>query len=86
MGRKYSIEDHEAYRDRVDAEQAAKVQARAERVEKETARRGFLREGGTEEQFEQAWPSIRDQARHQRALDRDEAARRAQRANPHSRI
>ena len=76
----------EQYRARVDAEEAAKEQARRERTEKETARRGFIREGGTEEQFERAWPELRDRARHQRTLDRDRAAREAQRANSGSRI
>jgi hypothetical protein len=86
MGRKITAEEHEEYRARVDAEEAAKEQQQRERVERATARRGFLREGGTEEQFERAWPELRDRARHQRALDRDRAAREAQRAQSGSRI
>jgi hypothetical protein len=74
------------YRARVDAEQAKEAQERRERTEKETARRGFIREGGTEEQFERTWPELRDQARYQRTLDRDRAAREAQRASSGSRI
>jgi hypothetical protein len=86
MSERYTIEQHEEYRARVDAEQAAKEQARREKMEKETARRGFIKEGGTEEQFERAWPELRDQARHQRTLDRDKAAREAHRAHSSSRI
>ena len=86
MTERYMAEQHEEYRARVDAEKAAKEQARRERTEKETARRGFIREGGTEEQFERAWPELRDRARHQRSLDRDKAAREAHRARSGSRI
>lgn len=86
MTERYTKEQHEEYRARVDAEEAAKEQARRERTEKEAARRGFIREGGTEEQFERAWPELRDRARHQRSLDRDKAAREAQRAQSGSRI
>jgi hypothetical protein len=85
MTERYTAKRHEEYRARVDAEQAAKEQARREKMEKETARRGFIKEGGTEEQFERAWPELRDQARHQRTLDRDKAVE-AQRAHSSSRI
>lgn len=86
MGKKYTLEQHQA---RVEAEEkrkAKEAQERRERTEKETARRGFIREGGTEEQFERAWPELRDRARHQRSLDRDRAAREAQRAHSSGRI
>jgi hypothetical protein len=86
MGRKYTKEMHEEYRRTEDERIAKEEQARRERTEKETTRRGFIREGGTSEQFERAWPELRDRARHQRALDRDRAAREAQRAQSGSRI
>ncbi len=86
MTEKDTLEQHEEYRSRVDAEQAKEEQVRRERTERETARRGFIREGGTAEQFEKAWPEIRDRDRHQRSLDRDKAAREAQRAQSGSRL
>jgi hypothetical protein len=44
------------------------------------ARRAYLADGGTEEDFEKAWPEMREQMRRQRAMDAEREARQSQRA------
>ncbi len=57
---------------------AKEEQDRKERVEKDTARRGWVADGGDEASFEKTWPSMRDEARGERVLEAGrEAGRRA---------
>ena len=56
------------------------------RLEKDNARRAYLAEGGTEEEFEAAWPELREEARRQRAINREQEARDRQRESAVSRI
>ncbi len=75
----YNLEQHEEYRAKVDAEEAAKEQARVEKAEKETARRAWVNDGGSESAFEKQWPRLRDEARADRVKSADQRAREAQR-------
>jgi len=86
MGRRYSKVDHEAYRKEQDERAAKEERERRERWEEYNARRACLAEGGTEEEFEAAWPEIREEARRQRAMNREQEARERQRASAVSRI
>jgi hypothetical protein len=75
MSEKYTQEMHEAYRKEQDENAAKEVEARNERMEKETAKRAWMADGGREAAFEKAWPKVRDQGRRQRVLDADKRAR-----------
>ena len=48
---------------------------RNERMEKTTAKRAWMADGGREGDFEKAWPQLRDQGRRQRVLGADKRAR-----------
>jgi len=75
MTEKYTKEMHEAYRKQQDEKAAKEEQGRNERMEKESAKRAWLADGGREADFEKAWPQLRDQGRRQRVLDADKRAR-----------
>ena len=83
---KYIIEDHRAHVEAEEKRKAEEEQARAERVDKEGARRAWLADGGDERAFEKAWPSLRDERRRQRVVGADERARQEMRRNVASRI
>ena len=86
MGERYTKEMHEEYRRKQD-EKAAKQEAeRREYVEKESARKAWIREGGRPEDFEREWPALRDEGRRRRVIDADRQAREHQRASGVSRI
>ena len=86
MSPKYTREMHEEYR-REQVEKAAKEEReRRERLEEDIARRAYMAEGGTEEEFEKAWPQMREEGRRQRAMSREREAREGQRARGLSRI
>ncbi len=57
---------------------------RKERVEKDTARRGWVADGGNAADFEKAWPKLRDEARGERVLEAARRAREEQRRQTHS--
>ena len=86
MGPKYTLEDHEAYRKEQEQKAAKEEEARNARMEKESARRAWLADGGRASEFEKAWPGLRDAARKQRVMDADQRAREMQRAHGPSRI
>ena len=67
-------------------QEAKEEEARGARMEKEGARRAWLRDGGSEADFEKEWPSLRDQARRQRVMDADRRAREQMRNGTTSRI
>ena len=76
---RYTIEDHERYRKEV-AEQAAREQReRQEWGAKGAARIEHLRAGGTEKEFEAAWPGIRQEQLKKLSVDTDAEGRAAQR-------
>ena len=82
----YTIEDHEAYREKVEAEERKEAADRKERVTIEHARRQWLRGNGDEATFEKQWPSIYEQIQKEQREERiknatreDTAAREAQR-------
>ncbi len=86
MGRKYTAEMHEKYREEQDEKAAAEETARRERTEKEAARRAWVADGGNAGDFEKAWPALRDEDRGQRVLGADREAREAQRRQTHKAI
>ncbi len=63
---------------------AKEEQDRKERVEKDTARRGWVADGGGAADFEKAWPKLRDEARGERVLEAGRRAREEQRRQTHS--
>jgi hypothetical protein len=83
---RYTLEDHEAYRKEQDEKTAKEEEARTQRMEKETARRAWLADGGSESDFEKTWPKLRDEGRRKRVIDADRHACELQRAHGPSRI
>jgi hypothetical protein len=83
---RYTLEDHEAYRKEQDEKAAKEEEARRERSEKESARRAWTSDGGSEADFEREWPELRNEGRRRRAVDADKRARDAHRASGVSRI
>lgn len=80
---------HEEYRREQDEKAAKLERERRERLEKDNARRAYLAEGGTEEEFEKAWPEMHEQlaeARRRRSMNREQEARERQRESAVSRI
>ena len=55
-------------------------------MEKETARKAWIRDGGSEADFEKAWPKLRDEGRRLRVMDADRKARETMQASGVSRI
>jgi hypothetical protein len=86
MGKRYSLEEFEEYRRQQDERAAKQEEERKERVEKNSARRAWTRDGGSERDFERAWPEMRDAARKRRIMDADQRARASQRGSGVSRI
>ena len=83
---KYTKEMYEEYRKEQDEKAAKEEKARRDRWEEHAARVAYLAEGGTEQEFEAAWPEMREEARRQRAIDREREAREGQRASRVSRL
>ena len=48
---RYSLEDHEVYRKEQDEKAARKTEGRSERMEKESARRAWIADGGAGRTF-----------------------------------
>ena len=86
MGKTYTKEMHEAYRQKEDEKAAKEEEARNERMEKESARRAWLGDGGREADFEKEWPKLRDEGRRRRVVDAARRAREVQQASGVSRI
>jgi hypothetical protein len=86
MSGTYTKEMHEAYSKEQDEKAKKEEEANRERMEKESARRAWLADGGSESDFRREWPSLRDQARRQRVMDADRRAREAMRSGTTSRI
>jgi hypothetical protein len=81
MSERYTKEMYEEYRSKQDEAEAKKQEEQRERVEKESARQAWIRDGGRSEDFEREWPKIRDEARRQRVADADKRARETMRAS-----
>lgn len=86
MAGKYTLEQFEANRQARQEREAREAEERKERVAKEAARRAWLRDGGSERDFERQWPEMRVEARRRRIADADSRARAAQRGSGVSRI
>ena len=67
MGEKYTKEQ--------DEKAAKEAEELREMMEKESARRAWMPDGGREADFEKAWPAMRDEGRRQRVMDADRRAR-----------
>jgi len=83
---KYTKEMFEEYRQEQDEKAAKEEPQRRDRWEEENARRAYLAEGGMAEEFEGAWPELREESRRRRAMNREREAREGQRAGGMSRI
>jgi hypothetical protein len=83
---RYTLEDHEAYRQEQDEKAAKEAEERRERTEKESARRAWLADGGKEADFQREWPRLRDEGRRRRVVDADRRARETMQASGVSRI
>jgi hypothetical protein len=79
-------EMHDAFRKEQDEKAAKEAQERGQRMEKANARRAWLADGGSEADFEKAWPSLRDEGRRRRVMDADRRAREQMRNGTTSRI
>ncbi len=86
MGKRYTLEQFEADKQARKEREAREEQDRRERAEKESARRAWICDGGTNGDFERAWPQLRDRMRGQRIADADRRAREEMRASGVSRI
>ena len=86
MGKKYTKEDYEEYRRKVDEQAKKEEEANRERMEKESARRAWLADGGSAADFEREWPKLRDEGRRRRVMDADKHARELMQASRVSRI
>jgi hypothetical protein len=84
--KRYTLEDHEAYRKEQDEKAAKEAEERREEMEKEAGRRAWIRDGGREADFEKEWPKLRDQGRRRRVIDADRKAREEMRNGTTSRI
>jgi hypothetical protein len=82
----YTADDHKDYRRRQDEKAAKEAEEQRERMEKESARRAWLADGGREADFEKAWPQLRDEGRRRRVVDADRHARETMQASGVSRI
>jgi len=78
---KYTEEMHEAYRKEQDEKAAREAEGRSERMEKESARRAWIADGGSEADFERDWPKLRDEGRRRRVLGADRRARETMQAS-----
>jgi hypothetical protein len=76
---KYTLEEHQQYVEEQQRKAKEAEQARREQVEKETARRAWVADGGDEEGFQQYWPLLRDEGRAERTKNADRQAREVQR-------
>lgn len=86
MGERYTAEMADRFlREKTEREAAAEL-ARREQSEKQSARKAWVEDGGSEGDFERQWTELRDEARRRRVMDADRAAREAQRARGVSRI
>jgi hypothetical protein len=83
---RYTLEDHEAYRKEQDEKAAKEAEERTQRMEKETARRAWLADGGSDKDFEKTWPQLRNEGRRRRVVDADRHAREAMQTSGVSRI
>jgi hypothetical protein len=83
---RYTLEDFEAYRREQEEKAAKEEEARSARIEKENARRAWKADGGSEADFEKAWPKLRDEGRRLRVMDADRRARETMQASGVSRI
>ena len=55
-------------------------------MERESARKAWISDGGNAADFEREWPKLRNQGRRQRVIDADRRAREAMRLHGPSRI
>jgi hypothetical protein len=86
VSKRYTLEQFEADKQAREERETREREERQEKTAKDTARRAWLRDGGSERDFERAWPEMRDQARKQRIMDADSRARASQRAQGISKI
>ncbi|MBA3471999.1 MAG: hypothetical protein H0T57_02020 [Rubrobacter sp.] len=84
MTERYTLEQHEAHVEAEEAKKAKEEEARRARMEKTSAKRAWVTDGGREADFEAAWPKMRDDARRGRIQSAERRAREGQKQ--HSQI
>ena len=70
----YTKEMHETYRKEQEEKASKESQERdhrRQRMERANARRAWLADGGSEADFDKAWPSLRDEWRRRRVMGYD---------------
>ncbi len=83
---RYTKEMHEEYVKRQQEKAAREERERKEAVEKESAKRAWVADGGAQDDFEREWPTLRDEGRRRRVVDADQEARQEMRQSGVSRI
>jgi hypothetical protein len=83
---RYTKEDHEAYRRKVDEAARKKQQELDEKMEKATARNAWISEGGNRDTFEAEWPRLRRELHAARVAKAGELTERAREAQRSSRV
>jgi hypothetical protein len=86
MSGTYTKAMYEQFRKEQDEKAAREEEAHNARMEKESARRAWLADGGSAADFEKAWPELRDEGRRRRVMDADRRARQEMRNGATSRI
>jgi hypothetical protein len=84
--RRYTREDNEAYRKSIGREAGQEAEEHQERTQSQSLRRAWLADGGSEADFEKAWPALRDEGRRKRVVYADRRTREEMRAHGPSRI
>jgi hypothetical protein len=77
---RYTLEDHEEYRRKVEAKEQGERERQTATAEKAAAKRSWLVSGGSESDFENEWPRLKDEARRQKVIHADREARDAMRS------
>jgi hypothetical protein len=86
MSERYTLEDHQAYREKVDGEARKKQQELDEKMEKARARNAWLSGGGNPDTFEAEWPRLRRELHSARVAKTGELAEKAAQAQRASRV
>jgi hypothetical protein len=66
--RRYNREDYEGYTKSIVREGRQEVEEHQERTQSQSLRRAWLADGGSEADFEKAWPVLRNEGRRQRVV------------------
>jgi hypothetical protein len=77
MSERYTKEDHEAYRRKINEAARKRQQELDEKIEKASVRTAWIADGGNPDTFEDEWPSLRRELQSARVAKASEFAERA---------